>query len=80
MLKKRDFILGYIRTHSNIADQFTKIVDPISHRRFGDWMAGGLGEAWEGEVVEALENLFQMCKMREMAERGGGIFLFSPPR
>ena len=69
MLKKRDFILGYIRTHSNIADQFTKIVDPISHRRFRDWMAGGLDEAWEGEVVETLENLFQMCKMREMTER-----------
>jgi hypothetical protein len=32
-------------------------------------MAGGLDEAWEGEVVEALENLFQMCKMREMTER-----------
>ena len=69
MLKKRDFILGYIRTHSNIADQFTKIVDPISHRRFRDWMAGGLDDAWEGEVVETLENLFQMCKMREMTER-----------
>ena len=69
MLKKRDFSLGYIRTHSNIADQFTKIVDPISHRRFRDWMAGGLDEAWEGEVVETLENLFQMCKMREMTER-----------
>jgi hypothetical protein len=32
-------------------------------------MAGGLDEAWEGEVVETLENLFQMCKMREMTER-----------
>jgi hypothetical protein len=60
VLKKRDFILGYIRTHSNIADQFTKIVDPISHRRFRDWMAGGLDDAWEGEVVETLENLFQV--------------------
>jgi hypothetical protein len=71
MLKKRDFILGYmhIRTHSNIADQITKIVDPISHRRFRDWMAGGLDANWEGEVVETLENLFQMCKMREMTER-----------
>ena len=71
MLKKRDFILGYmhIRTHSNIADQITKIVDPISHRRFRDWMAGGLDANWEGEIVETLENLFQMCKMREMTER-----------
>ena len=33
-------------------------------------MAGGLYEAWEGEVVETLENLFQMCKMREMTELG----------
>jgi hypothetical protein len=32
-------------------------------------MAGGLDETWEGEVVETLENLFQMCKMREMTER-----------
>jgi hypothetical protein len=32
-------------------------------------MAGGLYEGWEGEVVETLENLFQMCKMREMTER-----------
>jgi hypothetical protein len=59
VLKRRDFVLGYIRTRSDIADQFTKIVDPISHRRFKDWMAGGLDEAWEGEVVETLENLFQ---------------------
>jgi hypothetical protein len=71
VLKKRDFILGYIRTHTNIADQFTKIVDQISHRRFRDWMAGGLdGGVWaEGEVVETLENVFQMSKMREMIER-----------
>jgi hypothetical protein len=69
VLKKRDFILGYIRTRSNTADQFTKIVDPISHRRFKDWVAGGLDATWEGEIVEALEKLFQMCKMREMAER-----------
>jgi hypothetical protein len=42
VLKKRDFILGYIRTHSNIADQFTKIDDPIY--RIGDsgigWLVG----------------------------------------
>jgi hypothetical protein len=30
MLKMRDYTLAYIRTHSNIADQFTKIVDPVS--------------------------------------------------
>ena len=28
MLKTRDNTLAYIRTHSNISDQFTKIVDP----------------------------------------------------
>jgi hypothetical protein len=68
MLKMRDYVLAYIRTHSNIADQFTKIVDPISHRRFRKWLANGLDDEWDGEVVETLENLFQLCKMREMAE------------
>jgi hypothetical protein len=60
---------AYIRTHSNIADQFTKIVDPVSFRRFRDWMANGLDDQWDGEVVETLEKLFQQCKMREMAAR-----------
>jgi hypothetical protein len=32
-------------------------------------MANGLDGQWDGEVVETLENLFQQCKMREMAER-----------
>jgi hypothetical protein len=36
MLKMRDYTLAYIRTHSNIADQFTKIVDPVSFRRLRD--------------------------------------------
>jgi hypothetical protein len=69
MLKMGDYTLAYIRTHSNIADQFTKIVDPVSFRRPRDWMANGLGGQWDGEVVETLEKMFQQCKMREMAER-----------
>jgi hypothetical protein len=69
MLKMRDYTLAYTRTHSNIADQFTKIVDPVSFRRFRDWMANGLDDQWDGEVVETLEKLFQQCKMREMAAR-----------
>jgi hypothetical protein len=32
-------------------------------------MANGLDDQWDGEVVETLENLFQQCKMREVAER-----------
>jgi hypothetical protein len=32
-------------------------------------MANGLDDQWGGEVVETLEQLFQQCKMREMAER-----------
>jgi hypothetical protein len=32
-------------------------------------MANGLDDQWDGEVVEALEKLFQQCKMREMAAR-----------
>jgi hypothetical protein len=41
VLKKRDFVLGYIRTHSNIADQFTKIYDPISQGDSGiGWLVG----------------------------------------
>jgi hypothetical protein len=59
MPKMRDYTLAYIRTHSNIADQFTKIVDPVSFRRFRDWMANGLDDQWGGEVVETLEKLFQ---------------------
>jgi hypothetical protein len=69
VLKMRDYTPAYIRTHSNIADQFTKIVDPVSFRRLRDWMANGLDDQWDGEVVEALEKIFQQCKMREMAER-----------
>jgi hypothetical protein len=66
-----DYTPAYIRTHSNIADQFTKIVDPVSFRRLRDWMANGLDDQWDGEVVETLEKLFQQCKckMREMAAR-----------
>jgi hypothetical protein len=44
MLKMRDYTPAYICTHSNIADQFTKIVDPVSFRRFRDWMANGLDD------------------------------------
>jgi hypothetical protein len=69
MLEKSDYVLAYIRTQSNIADQFTKVVDPVSFRRFRDWIASGLDENWNGEIVETLENLFQLCKMREMEER-----------
>jgi hypothetical protein len=70
MLKMRDYTPAYIRTHSNTADQFTKIiVDPVSFRQLRDWMANGLDNQWDGEVVETLEKLFQQCKMREMAER-----------
>jgi hypothetical protein len=69
MLKMRDYTLAYIRTHSNTADQFTKTVDPVSFRRFRDWMANGLDDQWDGEVVETLETKNQQCKMREMAER-----------
>jgi hypothetical protein len=32
-------------------------------------MSNGLDDQWDGEVVETLENLFQLCKMREMADR-----------
>ena len=67
MMKMRDYVLAYVRSQSNVADQFTKIVDPISHRRFREWIANGLDESWDGEVVETLENLFQLCKMRDMA-------------
>ena len=69
MLKMRDYVLAYIRSHSNIADQFTKIVDPVSHRRFRNWIANGLDDEWDGEVIETLETLFQQCKLREMAEK-----------
>jgi len=69
MLKMRDYVLAYIRSKSNIADQFTKIVDPISHRRFREWIANGLDDDWDGEVVETLQTLFQQCKLREMAEK-----------
>jgi hypothetical protein len=41
--------LAYIRTHSNIADQFTKTVDPVSFRGFRDRMANGLDDQWDGE-------------------------------
>jgi hypothetical protein len=47
VLKMRDYTLAYIRTHSNIADQFTKIVDPVSFRSFRDWMANGLDDQWD---------------------------------
>jgi hypothetical protein len=69
MLEKSDYVLAYIRTQSNIADQFTKVVDPVSFRWLRDWIASGLDENWNGEVVETLENLFQLRKMREMKER-----------
>jgi hypothetical protein len=69
LIKMCDYTLAYIRTHSNIADQYTKIVDPVLFRRLRDWMANGLDGQWDGEVVEALEKLFQQCKMREMVER-----------
>ena len=61
--------MAYIRSKSNIADQFTKIVDPISHRRFRNWIANGLDDDWDGEVIETLKTLFQQCKLREMAEK-----------
>jgi hypothetical protein len=57
------YTLAYIRTHSNIADQFTKIVDPVSFRRLRDGMANRLDDQWGGEVVETLEKLFQQCKI-----------------
>jgi hypothetical protein len=64
MLKMRDYTLAYIRTHSNIADQFTKIVDPVSFRRSRDWMANGLddqkmgrrGSEDTGEIVSAMQD------------------------
>jgi hypothetical protein len=62
MLKMRDYTLAYIRTHSIIADQFTKIVDPVSFRRFREWMANGLDDQWDGEVVEALEIFFSNAR------------------
>jgi hypothetical protein len=73
MLKMRDYALAYIRTHSNIADQFTKIVDPVSFRRFREWMANGIDDQWDGEVVSGdtgeIISAMQDARDREMATR-----------
>jgi len=65
MLEKRDYVIAYINTHSNVSDAFTKILEPKAFTRFMLWMANGLDSTWNGEVVGTLERLFQECKMRE---------------
>jgi hypothetical protein len=67
--KKRDFVIAYINTHSNVSDAFTKIVEPKAFLRFMMWMANGLDDQFDGEIVATLEQLFQECKMRDMAAR-----------
>ena len=65
--KKKDIVIAYINTHSNVSDHFTKIVDPKSFARFMNWMANGLDEKFDDEIVTTLETLFQECRMRDMA-------------
>ena len=67
MLEKRDYVIAYINTHTNVSDAFTKILEPKAFTRFMLWMANGLDSTWDGEVVGTLERLFQECKMREKA-------------
>ena len=65
--KMKDIVIAYINTHSNVSDAFTKIVDPKSFARFMNWMANGLDDSFDKEIVTTLETLFQECRMRDMA-------------
>ena len=65
--KMRDFVIAYINTKSNVSDAFTKILEPKAFTKFMLWMANGLDDNFDNEIVAALEQLFQECRMRDMA-------------